>query len=162
MDPVEHSIRIDAPVDTVWRVMTEIDVMPQRLRHVVETERLSGPPFSVGTRWRHKARPQHEVAPGRPAPEIETQIEVIGCEPGLYFVTSMPTLYGRAVQGYELNALSTTQCEVRTKVTVQATGFGSRFMLWLVRRTLARMTGPALDRLLKELKRAAEQLHRAH
>ena len=81
MDTVERRHRIGAPLDLVWRVFTEIDKLPERLSHVVEIRRISGPTFGVGTRWRHVSRPPH--ANGGP---VASDIEVTGCKDREFFV----------------------------------------------------------------------------
>lgn len=44
---------VSAPPEAVWRVLTDIDAAPQRLRGVTKIERLSHDTgYQVGTRWR--------------------------------------------------------------------------------------------------------------
>ena len=46
------SREVRAPVETVWGVVTDIDSAVSTLSGVVAVERLSGPGYQVGTRWR--------------------------------------------------------------------------------------------------------------
>ena len=154
MKPVERNMRIGAPLEFVWRAFTEIDSLPERMRHVVEVARISGPKFGVGTRWRHVSQPQQAgVGP------VASEIEVIGCRDGDFFVLEMNTPFGRSVNGYEFRAVNPVQTELRALVQMQPSGLASRISLGLFGKQLARVTEQALDRLLQEFSRAAERLH---
>ncbi|MCI4664518.1 MAG: SRPBCC family protein [Neomegalonema sp.] len=151
MEPVERIVRVSAPLDLVWRIFSEVDELPRRMRHVVEVQRLSGPAFGVGTRWRHTARPH-----SAPDTRVASDIEVTGCEPQKFFVLQMQTPMGRSVNGYELRPLGPNLTEVRAIVQMQPTGLLSRLWIWALRKPLIRATDEALDRLLTEFRRAAE------
>ena len=49
---LELSRKVDAPADRVWRVITDLDGAAERLSGIDSFERISGPDFGVGTRWR--------------------------------------------------------------------------------------------------------------
>ena len=151
MNPVERVVRVSAPLDQVWRVFTEIDELPRRMRHVISIERLGGPAFGVGTRWRHTARPHNA-----PDTRVSSEIEVAGCEPKQFFVLQMATPMGRSVNGYELRPMGENMTEIRALVQMQPTGLLSRLSIWLFQKPLMRATEQALDRLLEEFRRAAE------
>lgn len=73
MSAIEISRRVDAPAAAVWELITDLDGSPQRLSGVESVERLSGPEFGVGTRWR-----ETRVMFGRRASE---EMEVTAIEP---------------------------------------------------------------------------------
>lgn len=73
---------VDAPVERVWEVMTDLEAAPQVLRGVTSIQRLDdGTAFGVGTRWR-----ETRTMGGRSATE---DLEVSDVVPGrAYTVTA--------------------------------------------------------------------------
>jgi carbon monoxide dehydrogenase subunit G len=53
---LEISRRISAPTERIWSVITDLDAAPDQLSGVESIERISGPEFGVGTRWRETRR----------------------------------------------------------------------------------------------------------
>lgn len=49
---MQVSISVDAPVQTVWDVLTDLDAASETIDAIVSIERLGGPEFGIGTRWR--------------------------------------------------------------------------------------------------------------
>ncbi|MEV0687187.1 SRPBCC family protein [Nocardia sp. NPDC050378] len=43
---------IEAPVQRVWDVLTDLDNAPANLTGIVQVERVAGDTYAVGTRWR--------------------------------------------------------------------------------------------------------------
>ena len=44
---------VDAPIDTVWAIITDLERSPEIIDAISDVERLdSGRDFGVGTRWR--------------------------------------------------------------------------------------------------------------
>ncbi|MFC5381216.1 SRPBCC family protein [Aquipuribacter nitratireducens] len=52
MSDVEVHRRVQAPVDEVWRIATDLESAPQVVRGIDAVEVLTPGPFGVGTRWR--------------------------------------------------------------------------------------------------------------
>jgi len=52
MKGIELRREIEAPAERVWSVITDLDSATERLSGVERIERLGGPEFGVGTRWR--------------------------------------------------------------------------------------------------------------
>ncbi|WP_061964928.1 SRPBCC family protein [Demequina aurantiaca] len=53
---VEVAREILAAPEQVWAVLTDIDAAPKVLSSVVSVERVGGPDYDVGTRWRETRR----------------------------------------------------------------------------------------------------------
>ena len=49
---LEISRRVNAPTERVWAVLTDLDTAAERISGIESVERLAGPEFGVGTRWR--------------------------------------------------------------------------------------------------------------
>lgn len=154
MQPIERSIRIGAPLDIVWRLLTEIDRLPERMPHVLAITRISGPGFGVGTRWTHKSRPLH-------AKDVTTEwvVEVIGYSEKQFFVQAIDTPLARSVNGYDFAAQGPMMTELRAVAQMQPRSLWSRLAIWASARNLARATDHAMALILEEVKRAAERLH---
>lgn len=66
--------RIEASSERVWAVLTDLDRASEVLSGVTRIERLGGPGYAVGTRWR-----ETRTMLGKEATE---EMEVVGIEPG--------------------------------------------------------------------------------
>ena len=75
--------RISAPTERVWAVLTDLDGAPERISAIELLERLSGPDFDVGTRWR-----ETRTMFGRQATE---EMEVTAIEPGRAYTVEAGT-----------------------------------------------------------------------
>lgn len=173
MDPIERKIRIATPVEHAWRVFTDIDKLPERLDHVLSVTRLDGPPFDVGTRWRHTTRPPPALTgarngaagPGQglggpqPPSQVSAVVEVIGCERHSFYALSIGTAIGKSVYAYEFTQVAPEMTEVRAIAQMQPEGLRSRIMIWALRRVLTRAISKALEHLLGEMQRLCERLH---
>ena len=74
MTEIEISREVAAPAAVTWEVATDIDGLPEVVEAIESVERISGPEFGVGTRWRETRRML-----GRAASE---EMEIIAVDPG--------------------------------------------------------------------------------
>lgn len=81
MSEIKVEREVAAPAERVWELITDLDGSVERLSGVESVERVSGPDFGVGTRWRETRKMF-----GKEATE---EMEVASVDPGRsYTVTA--------------------------------------------------------------------------
>ena len=88
---------IAAPPEVVWRVLTELDRAPERLRSIRRVERLAGPDYGVGTSWRETRRmfgqeASEEMTVTKLVPGVSTTVEARSA--GTHYVSSFHVAAG--------------------------------------------------------------------
>lgn len=58
---IEHELFIDAPVDTVWRLTTDVEAWPEMSKTMTSVRRIDEGPLTVGSRARVKQPGQRET-----------------------------------------------------------------------------------------------------
>ena len=150
MKGLEFSRSINAATERVWDMITDLDGAPQRLSGVDAIERLSGPEFGVGTRWR-----ETRTMFGREATE---EMEVATVTPGRAY-TVLAESHGMKYDsewrvgdgGDETSLLTMT-------FSGEPQGLGAKLMAATVGRLFRGATKKALMQDLDEIAAAAEAL----
>ncbi len=148
---VDVSVDIEASVETVWSIITDLDGASGVMSGILKVERLGGPPgYEVGTRWRETRKMFGKVA--------TEDMEVASVE-ALRSTTVVAHSHGADyVSGFTVEPLpSGTRLTMRFtgSPSADASGF-SRVMAKMTAPLGASATRKAMQTDLNEIKAAAE------
>lgn len=148
MSAIEISQRIGAPAAAVWDLITDLDGSPQRLSRVESVERLSGPDFGVGTRWR-----ETRVMFGRRASE---EMEVTTIEPGSAYTVEAASHGSRYLSVLSVAATGEAESRLTMRFEADPETTIAKVTAATVGRLFARATRRAIARDLDDIAAAAQ------
>lgn len=156
MPRLEVDREVRAPPKVAWDVLTDLDAAVKRIDAITSIERLGGPRFGVGTRWR-----ETRTMFGREATE---EMEVTAVEEGRSYTVeahSSGTDYESEV-GVEPDGENGETSRLYTSFTAQPQTAVAKLMSMTVARLLRGSVRKALERDLDDIATAAELSARAH
>jgi uncharacterized membrane protein len=121
---IEHEVFIEAPVDTVWRLTTDLEAWPDMSKTMTSVRRVDDGPLAVGSSARVKQ-------PG----QRETVWTVTVVEPPTRFVWTARALGVEMVASHDL-AAEGAGC--RNRLSIDLAGRGGRVLGALVGRQIRR------------------------
>ena len=110
-EELKVSREVIAPAEQVWSVITDLDRAAERLSGVNALERVSGPAFDVGTRWRETRKMF-----GKEATE---EMEVASVTPGSAYTVLAESHGSKYESGLRVEASGGARC---TPVVVRQAG----------------------------------------
>lgn len=165
-----------APRSVVWAAYSDLDNLPRRIGILDRVERLDGPSFDVGTKWRQvirfvgveeretdgpvvrlyapDARP--ETAQDAPEQTQHFETELVACAPQRYFVAATSAPVGLCFLGYEFADFGANGCQVRVRCRFDARGLTGRLTMLALGKSIRRSSLVALRRDLQEMRRSIE------
>jgi len=153
MSTVEVERTVNAPVDRVWAVFTNLSARAQLMTTVDGVEVVTSGPFGTGTVWREtRTAPDGE--------ELTEEFRVTACAPGRGFTVASPGIGADYQFHYAFHPIEEGRHSGGTEVSVvlQGTpsGAGGRLLALVFGALAARTVEGALRRDLDDLAEAAE------
>ncbi len=135
---------IIAEPEAVWNVLTDLDRRLKILTSVRALERLDGPPFGVGTRWR-----ETRVMAGVPG---SVEFLVTEVEPGLALWLDVEFPGARFAVVFRVRPSSLgTRLEADVTVESEASGLGKRMLGAVIGGRPARILGDTIEQDLRDV-----------
>lgn len=140
--------RVEAPVDRVWAIATDLPGASDVLSNVVRVEMLSAGPFAVGTRWRETRRMF-----GKEATE---EMWVTACDPSRAYTVESESHGARYVSTF---AFTPTDGATDVSLTfgAQPRGRVQRVVAGVFGGVMARSVARQLEHDLADIATAAER-----
>lgn len=139
---------IAAGPERVWALITDLDGSPQLLSGVSHVERLGGPAFDVGTRWR-----ETRVMLGREATE-EMQVTAVDAGRRYEVVADAGSTSYLSVMAVE--PLGENRCRLSMSFASSSSGVAGRLAAATVGRLFQKATRKMLEQDLVDIATAAE------
>lgn len=134
--PVTITATAQAPAETMWEVITDIENSPKVVRGIEQVERLDGPTdFGVGYRWR-----ETRTMFGKKATEDMTVTRV---DPGRSYLTEADNHGAHYETTMSVNPITATSCEVTMRFEATAGG--------LLNRTLGALMGKLMEGSVRKM-----------
>lgn len=149
MSRIEVSRQIDAPAERVWEVITDLDAAPATLSGVESIERLSGPQFGVGTRWR-----ETRTTFGKRASE---ELVVTSLNDGRSYTVEADARGAHYLSVFGVVGLDGGRSELSSSFDAKAEGLSAKVMAATVGRLFRGTTRKALARDLDDVAAEAER-----
>lgn len=150
MKTIEVGREIVAEPEQVWKVITDLDRAPKIFTGIVSVERLDGPAFGVGTRWRETRR----IA-GQDGTE---EMAVTAMDEGKSYEVSAESGGVEYVTTFEVKPSSLgTRVVVTFGGSTKDAGIGQRIMASVFGGVGAKITRDALKQDLADLAAAIER-----
>jgi len=140
---------VDAPVERVWAVFTDLAARPRWLSTVESVEELTAGPFGAGTAWRETRL----VADGA---AISEELRVLTCAPAASVTLASPGIGADYRMTYTFQPQGVRTC-VRIVLEGTPQGAASRVLSVLLGGLAARTVEGALRRDLDDLAAAATE-----
>lgn len=139
---------VDAPIDIVWAIITDLERSPEIIGAISHVERLdSGRNFGVGTRWR-----ETRTMFGREATE---EMVITAVEPGTSYTVEADGHGAHYVSTMRLEAIGDRATKLHMTFDAQPDGLVSKVMANTVGRLMMGSTRKALERDLTDIAKAA-------
>ncbi len=142
------SRRVSAPAPRVWEVMVALDEAPAMITGIGSIDRVSGPEFDVGTRWR-----ETRTVFGKEATE---EMEVTSIEPGHSYTVEADGKGARYTSVMAVSPSGDEASEISMSLDAEPTGVGSRILSATIGRLFAGATKKMIAGDLEDIARAAE------
>ncbi len=139
---------VDAPAPIVWQVLTALDESGQAISGIESIDRVSGPEFGVGTRWR-----ETRTVFGKRTTE---EMEVTSIEPGRSYTVESRGKGAHYISVMAVSAVQKNTSEVSMSLNAEPTGLGSRVMSATIGRLFAGATKKMIAADLDDIARTAE------
>lgn len=148
MSSLEVSREIAAPAALVWSLITDLDGSAERLSGVESLERISGPEFGVGTRWRETRKMF-----GREATE---EMEVTGVEPGSAYTVEAASHGSRYHSQLQVTPTGEATSTLTMRFAAEPQGALAKVMAATLGRLFTGATRKAIAQDLDDIAAAAE------
>ena len=154
MDELHLSREVDAPADTVWALMIDVDSWSSIVSGIDAVERLDdGAGFGVGTRWR-----ETRTMFGKEATE---DLEVTAMEPGRSYTVEAESRGAHYTSTMGVEPVGPDRSRLVTSFGAEPQGGFSKLMAKTVGKLFEGATRKALEQDLDDLAAAAEARARA-
>lgn len=148
--PIEITVKVNAPAEVVWRLITDIDGAPERISAIQSVERLDDlPEFGIGTRWR-----ETRTMFGRTASEEMVVTEI---EPGLSYLTEANNHGVQYLSRMQIEPTAPDACTLTMHFDAKTSGFLNKTLGALVGRMMMSTTKKVIKQDLDEIAIAAER-----
>ncbi|HYH12413.1 MAG TPA: SRPBCC family protein [Thermomicrobiales bacterium] len=139
---------IDAPLETVWDVATDVERMPERMSAITEVEVLEGgTPFDAGTRWRETRTMMRR--------EATEEMEVTAMDRHRRYVVEADNSGVHYVSTFTFTPVGANRTEVAMTFTGEPTG-SQNILMRLIGKLGLRVVRKSLERDIDDLATAAE------
>ena len=145
---LELSRKISAATERVWSLITDLDAAPARISGIDAIERLSGPEFGVGTRWR-----ETRTMFGREATE---EMEVATVSEGSAYTVVAESHGMKYHSEWRVDGRGDRTSLLTMTFSGEPQGFGAKLMAATVGLLFRRATKKALMQDLDDVAAAAE------
>lgn len=139
---------IAASPDRVWALITDLDDAPRLLSGVSRVERLGGPAFGVGTRWR-----ETRVMFGREATE---QMEVTAVDAGRRYEVTASTGSTRYLSVMSVEPLGEDRCRLSMSFAAASSSVPGKLAAATIGRLFRKATRKMLEQDLEDIATTAE------
>jgi carbon monoxide dehydrogenase subunit G len=148
MSRIQMSRKVSAPAPQVWEVMVALDEAPETITGIESVDRVSGPAFDVGTRWR-----ETRTVFGKEATE---EMEVTSIEPGRSYTVEADGKGAHYVSVMAVTPEDSESSEISMSLDAEPTGLVSRAMAATIGRLFAGATKKMIAADLEDIAAAAE------
>lgn len=149
MTTISISQDVSAPAARTWEILTDLDSAAQRISGIDLLERLGGPEFGVGTRWR-----ETRTMLGKEATE---EMEVTEVDPGSSYTVEAESHGTHYLSVIAVEDLGDNQSRLTMKFGAEPLSSMSKVMNATLGRLFVGATRKALAKDLAESAAAAEQ-----
>ncbi len=149
-EELKVSREVIAPAEQVWSVITDLDRAAERLSGVNALERVSGPAFDVGTRWRETRKMF-----GKEATE---EMEVASVTPGSAYTVLAESHGSKYESGLRVEASGGGKSLLTMSFKAEPQSFGAKLMGALLGPLARSATKKVITQDLADIAAAAESL----
>lgn len=148
MSPIEISRPVNASAERVWEILTDLDGSPARLSAIDQVERVSGPEFGVGTRWRETRTMFNK--------QTTEELEVTAVEPGRAYTVGAESNGAVYESVLSVEPTGESDCTVAMTFDAEPQTTHAKLMTATIGRAFKGATRKALAKDLDEIAAAAE------